>query len=98
MTYVEENTRKLEELKKLPYEELRIMEKEILNNPNSTRADIINICVARGEKGVELGLTCTIDEVEREFKIGKYKTRVGCERRFKTDRRIYIKRFYILCK
>ena len=78
MTYVEENTRKLEELKKLPYEELRRMEKEILNNPNSTRADIINICVARGEKGVELGLTCTIDEVEREFKIGKYKTRVGC--------------------
>ena len=78
MTYVEENTRKLEELKKLPYEELRRMEKEILNNPNSTRADIVNICVARGEKGVELGLTCTIDEVEREFKIGKYKTRVGC--------------------
>ena len=78
MTYVEENIRKLEELKKLPYEELRRMEKEILNNPNSTRADIINICVARGEKGVELGLTCTLDEVEREFKIGKYKTRVGC--------------------
>ena len=78
MTYVEENTRKLEELKKLPYEELRRMEKEILSNPNSTRADIINICVARGEKGVELGLTCTLDEVEREFKIGKYKTRVGC--------------------
>lgn len=78
MTYVEENTRKLEELKKLPYEKLRRMEKEILNNPNSTRADIINICVARGEKGVELGLTYTLDEVEREFKIGKYKTRVGC--------------------
>jgi len=78
MTYVEENTRKLEELKKLPYEELYRMRKEIKSNPNSTRADIINICVARGEKGVELGLTCTLDEVEREFKIGKYKTRVGC--------------------
>ena len=59
MTYVEENTKKLEELKKLPYEELRKMEKEILNNPNSTRADIINICVARGEKGIELILMFT---------------------------------------
>lgn len=78
MTYVEENTRKLEELKKLPYEELRRMEKEILNNPNSTRADIINICVARGEKGVELGLTCTLDELKREFGIGKYKNRARC--------------------
>ena len=78
MTYVEENRRKLEELKKLPYEELRRMEKEILNNPNSTRADIVNICFACGEKAIELGLTCTLDEVEREFKIGKYKTRVGC--------------------
>ena len=78
MTYVEENTKKLEELKKLPYEELRRMEKEILNNPNSTRADIINICVARGEKGIELGLTCTIDEIEREFNIGRYKTRTRC--------------------
>ena len=59
MTYVEENTKKLEELKKLPYEELHRMEKEILNNPNSTRADIINICVARGEKGIELILMFT---------------------------------------
>ena len=59
MTYVEENTKKLEGLKKLPYEELRRIEKEILNNPNSTRADIINICVARGEKGIELILMFT---------------------------------------
>lgn len=73
MTYVEENTRKLEELKKLPYEELCRMEKEILNNPISTRADIVNICFACGEKAIELGLTCTLDEVEREFNIGKYK-------------------------
>lgn len=78
MTYVEENTKKLEELKKLPYEELRKMEKEILNNPNSTRADIINICVARGEKGIELGLTCNLEEIEREFNIGRYKTRTRC--------------------
>ena len=78
MTYVEENTKKLEELKKLPYEELRIMEKEILNNPNSTRADIVNICFARGEKGVELGLTCTLDELKREFRIGQYKNRTRC--------------------
>lgn len=78
MTYVEENTKKLEELKKLPYEELCKMEKEILNNPNSTRADIVNICFARGEKGVELGLTCTLDELKREFGIGKYKNRVRC--------------------
>ena len=78
MTYVEENTRKLGELKKLPYEELRKMEKEILNNPNSTRADIINICVACGEKAIELGLTCTLDEIEREFNIGKYKIKARC--------------------
>lgn len=78
MTYVEENRRKLQELKKLPYEKLCKMEKEIINNPNSTRADIVNICVARGEKGIELGLTCTIDEIEREFNIGKYKTRIRC--------------------
>lgn len=78
MTYVEENTRKLEELKKLPYEELRRMEKEILNNPNSTRADILNICFACGEKAIELGLTCTLDEVEREFNIGKYKIKTRC--------------------
>ena len=31
MTYVEENRRKLQELKKLSYEELSRMEKEILN-------------------------------------------------------------------
>ena len=78
MTYVEENTRKLEELKKLPYEELRRMEKEILNNPNSTRADIVNICFACGEKAIELGLTCTLDELEREFNIGKYKIKARC--------------------
>lgn len=71
MTYVEENTRKLEELKKLPYEELRKMEKEILNNPNSTRADIINICVARGEKGIELGLTYTLEEIRKKFNLEK---------------------------
>ena len=76
MTYVEENTKKLEELKKLPYEELRKMEKEILNNPNSTRADIINICVARGEKGVELGLTCTLEEIREKFKLEKCNSKI----------------------
>lgn len=77
--YVEENTRKLEELKKLPYKELKRMEKEILNNPNSTRADIVNICVARGLKSIELGLpTYTLDEIEREFKVGKYRNRTRC--------------------
>lgn len=78
MTYVEENTRKLEELKKLPYEELHRMEKEILNNPNSTRADIVNICFACGEKAIELGLTCTLDDVEREFNVGKYRIKARC--------------------
>ena len=78
MAYVEENTKILQELKKLPYEELRRMEKEILNNPNSTRADIVNICFACGEKAIELGLTCTLDEVEREFNIGKYKIKARC--------------------
>ena len=76
MTYVEENTRKLEELKKLPYEELRKMEKEILNNPNSTRADIINICVARGEKGIELGLTYTLEEIRKKFNLEKFNSEI----------------------
>lgn len=77
LQYVEENTKKLEELKKLPYDELQKMEEEILNNPNSTRSDIVNIIFARGEKEEELGIKgYTIDEIEREFKVGKYKYRV----------------------
>ena len=69
MTYVEENTRKLEELKKLPYQELNRMRKEIKNNPNSTRADIINICVACGEVEIEQGIgkTYTIEEVREKL-------------------------------
>ena len=69
MTYVEENTRILEELKKLPYEELYRMRKEIKNNPNSTRADIINICVACGEVEIEQGIgkTYTIEEVREKL-------------------------------
>ena len=69
MTYVEENTRKLEELKKLPYEELNRMRKEIKSNPNSTRADIINICVACGEVEIEQGIgkTYTIEEVREKL-------------------------------
>jgi len=69
MTYVEENTRKLEELKKLPYEELYRMRKEIKSNPNSTRADIINICVACGEVEIEQGIgkTYTIEEVREKL-------------------------------
>lgn len=80
MTYVEENTKKLEELKKLPYEELNRMRKEIKNNPNSTRADIINICVACGEVEIEQGIgkTYTIDEIEREFNVGKYRIKAKC--------------------
>ena len=71
MTYVEENTRKLEELKKLPYEELNRMRKEIKSNPNSTRADIINICVACGEVEIEQGIgkTYTIEEVREKLGI-----------------------------
>ena len=77
MTYVEENTKKLEELKKLPYEELYRMRKDIKNNPNSTRADIINICVACGEVEIEqdIGRNYTIYEIEREFNIGKYRAK-----------------------
>ena len=69
MTYVEENTRKVEELKKLPYEELNRMRKEIKSNPNSTRADIINICVACGEVEIEQGIgkTYTIEEVREKL-------------------------------
>lgn len=80
MTYVEENTKKLEELKKLPYEELYRMRKEIKNNPNSSRADIINICVACGEVEIEqdIGRNYTIDEIEREFNIGKYRGEAKC--------------------
>lgn len=71
MTYVEENTKKLEELKKLPYEELNKMRKEIKNSPNATRADIINICVACGEVEIEQGIgrTYTIDEIRKELKL-----------------------------
>ena len=71
MTYVEENTRKLEELKKLPYQELNRMRKEIKNNPNSTRADIINICVACGEVEIEQGIgkTYTIEELREKLGI-----------------------------
>lgn len=69
MTYVEENIRKLEELKRLPYEELNRMRKEIKNNPNSSRADIINICVACGEVEIEQGIgkTYTIEEVREKL-------------------------------
>ena len=71
MTYVEKNIRKLEELKKLPYEELNRMRKEIKSNPNSTRADIINICVACGEVEIEQGIgkTYTIEEVREKLGI-----------------------------
>ncbi len=80
MTYVEENTKKLEELKKLPYEELYRMRKEIKNNPNSSRADIINICVACGEVEIEqdIGKSYTIDEIRKELGIEKYNIQTGC--------------------
>lgn len=75
MTYVEENTKKLEELKKLPYEKLYTMRERIKNDPKASRADIINICVACGEIEIEqnIGRTYTIEEIEREFNIGKYR-------------------------
>lgn len=75
MNYVEENTKKLEELKKLPYEELYTMRERIKNDPKASRADIINICVACGEIEIEqnIGRTYTIEEIEREFNIGKYR-------------------------
>lgn len=80
MTYVEENTKKLEELKKLPYEELYRMRKEIKNNPNSSRADIINICVACGEVEIEqdIGKSYTIDEIRKELGIEKYNIQTEC--------------------
>ena len=70
MTYVEENTKKLEELKKLPYEELRKIRKQIMSDPNATRADIINISVACGEKAIEEGIRgYTLEEVKRMLNI-----------------------------
>ena len=80
MTYVEENRRKLEELKKLHYEELAKMRKEIKSDPTATRADLINICVACGEVEIEqnIGRNYTIEEIEREFKVGKYRTKAKC--------------------
>lgn len=80
MTYVEENTKKLEELKKLPYEELYRMRKEIKNNPNSSRADIINICVACGEVEIEqdIGRNYTIDEIRKELGIEKNNIQTRC--------------------
>lgn len=77
--YVEENTRKLEELKKLPYEELKRMKKEIQSNPNSTRADIVNIGVVCGLKSIELGLpSYTIEEVRKELGLDNYKIQAKC--------------------
>ena len=74
MTYVEENTKKLEELKKLPYEELRKMRKPIMSDPKATRADIINISVACGEKAIEEGERFyTPEEVARELGIARDK-------------------------
>lgn len=80
MTYVEENTRKLKELKKLPYKELCRMREVVKMNPNATRADIINICIACGEIEIEqnIGRNYTIEEIEREFNIGKYKIEAKC--------------------
>ena len=71
--YVQENRRKLKELKKLPYETLCEMKKEILNNPNSTRADIVNIIFACGEVEIEQGIgrTYTISEVRKKLGIEK---------------------------
>jgi ribosomal protein S13 len=80
MTYVEENIKKLKELKKLPYKELYKMRNEIKNNPNASRADVINICVACGEVEIDqnIGRTYTMDEIEREFNIGKYRVKTKC--------------------
>lgn len=76
MTYVEENTKKLEELKRLPYEELRKMRKQIMSDPKATRADIINISVACGEKAIEEGKKWyTLEEVKRIFNIEEHKIR-----------------------
>lgn len=80
MTYVEENIKKLKELKKLPYKELYKMRNEIKNNPNASRAEIINICVACGEVEIDqnIGRTYTMDEIEKEFNIGKYRVKTKC--------------------
>ena len=80
MTYVEENTKKLEELKKLPYEQLYNMRKEIKNNPKARRVDIINICVACGEREIEenIGLTYTQEEIEKEFIIERNRIQTRC--------------------
>ena len=86
LEYVEENTKKLEELKKLPYEKLKKMEEEILNNPNSTRADIVNIIFARGEKEEELGIKgYTIDEVRKHLNIEDYSLQRKCWRWFESN-------------
>lgn len=62
------NLKNLEELKKLPYETLLQMRKEILSNPNSKRIDILNIVFASGEKEIELGIPGhTLDEVMKEL-------------------------------
>ena len=49
--------------------QLNRMRKEIKSNPNSTRADIINICVACGEVEIEQGIgkTYTIEEVREKL-------------------------------
>lgn len=56
------------------------MRNEIKNNPNASRADVINICVACGEVEIDqnIGRTYTMDEIEREFNIGKYRVKTKC--------------------
>jgi len=62
------NLRNLEELKKLPYETLQQMRKEILSNPKSKRIDILNIVFATGEKEIELGIPgYTLEESMKEI-------------------------------
>ena len=82
MTYVEENLKKLEELKKLQYKELSRMRKEVKSNPNAKRADLINICVACAEVEIEqnIGRTYTIDEVRKKLGIEERNIKARCTR------------------
>ena len=62
------NTKRIEELKLLPYETLLKMNNKILNNPNSKRIDILSIIIALGEKEMELGIKgYTLEESMKEL-------------------------------
>ena len=56
--------------KNTSYEELCRIEKELMRNPESHENDLLYTIMLRGEKEIELGYGCTLEEVYKEL-LGK---------------------------